>query len=96
MLFIDTGGDERQRPGVGVEEEMLMTARGGLFFGKEPTKDQLRQDGEHALFLLSQAGYRSASGLVAEVAERAEVLGHHKLASTLRRRYEIRMGGSLS
>lgn len=90
MLLFDAGGKKPPRRPVSGGEEESVTAMGGLFFGKKPTKGELRQDAEIAFFL-EQAGYPSARAMVHEVAAVAERLSHYDLATTIRRRSEIRL-----
>lgn len=83
------------RPPKGNHRAAARTARGGLFFGGNPTRPQLQEHAEAALSF-EEAGYTSAVALAAEIAEIADRFGYDILASKIRRRIAVRLEGSLS
>lgn len=82
-------------PPTGDRGAATKTARGGLFFGKKPTRAQLHQDAETAFFF-EEVGYTSAVALIVEIAELADDFGYDILASEIRQRIAIRLEGSSS
>ena len=82
-------------PPVGFRGAASETANGGLFFGKKPTRAQLRQDAETGFFF-EEVGYKHSIALIAEIADVADDFGYDILAHVVRQRLALRLDDSIS